>query len=824
MPGQLPFAEVILPLAVEGTYTYAIPENLHTLEGPGYRVLVPLGKKKIYTGVIAGFSQAPPENVVPRQILDVLDDEPLVTSHQLQLWQWMASYYMCSLGEVMRAALPSGLRPGSESRARLSPSYRDKGELDHHERLLFEVLRDEGEVSLGQLKVTGIGRNPLTVLKHLTEKGAVEIDEFVRKIPPRKLVAYYALPETLREETALHEALDNLERAPRQRELMERMLQSVENLPGAEPVPRDALVRGKGDAGALASLQRKGFLLREDREESGEWVADELDTPADPARLNPAQEQALDQIRSGFGNHQAVLLQGVTSSGKTELYIHLIREYLEAGQQVLYLLPEIALTGQIILRLRAVFGNKVGVYHSRHSGADRINVFRNLLGLTDEEPYGLVVGVRSAIFLPLQKPGLVIIDEEHETTFKQQDPAPRYHARDTAQVLALLQGARVLLGTATPSFESLHNAQTGKYGHVILTGRYGDVRPPEVVVADTLEAERKKQMVSYFSPQLLEALKEVMARGEQAILFRNRRGYSHYIVCESCGHIPACRRCDVSLTYHSISRKLECHYCGHWERMPGQCGSCGSTAMKMMGFGTEKIEEELELVIPGIRAGRLDTDTARSRTRTDKLLRDFGAGQLDVLVGTQMVSKGLDFAGVTLVGILDADSMLHFPDFRAFERTFQLVYQVAGRAGRRQTRGKVVLQTRDPDHPVIRLIREGDYETLFREQMEEREAFNYPPFTRMIRITFRHRVPSILDGAMDEVAEELKEVFGSRVFGPQYPPVRKVQHLFIKQVLLKIERGSSFDRAKELLAEVLRRHMHSEVYRSVRVAVDVDPY
>jgi primosomal protein N' (replication factor Y) len=466
----------------------------------------------------------------------------------------------------------------------------------------------------------------------------------------------------------------------------------------------------------------------------------------------------------------------------------------------------------------------VGVYHSRYSDSERVHVYRNLLGLTDEQPYGVIIGVRSAIFLPFSNLGLVVIDEEHETTFKQHDPAPRYHARDSAQVLALYHGAKVLMGTATPSFESLYNARSGKYGFASIGGRFGDVEKPEVIVASTREATRRKQMVSHFTPPMMQGIRDALKEGEQVILFQNRRGYSHYIVCNDCGEIPKCRRCDVSLTYHRSVGKLECHYCGHRENMPGACPSCKGTNMSMKGFGTEKIEDEISLVFEGIRVGRLDTDTARSARGYEKVIREFERGRLDVLIGTQMISKGLDFENVSLVGILDADSMLHFPDFRAFERSFQLISQVSGRAGRREKRGRVVIQTMDPGHPVIRQILEDDYEGLYREQMEERQAFGYPPFTRMIRVSFRHRVPSILDGATDMVARQLKEIFSTRVFGPQYPPVRKVQHTFIKQIILKIEREASYERAKELLGGVLHKTMVGEVYRSVRISVDVDPY
>ena len=824
MSGEASFALVIIPLGVEGMYTYAVPPGLLEQALPGRRVLVSFGKKRIYTGIIHSLTATPPEGFTPKRILEILDEHATVLPAQLQLWDWMASYYMCSPGEVARAALPSGLRPESESRVRASPGYRDDGSMDSHERLLFEVVKEQGEVTLGDLEMTGIPGKPVRVLKQLVDRGAVEINEFVKKQVHGKRVTYVKLPACQEEERALVAVLDGLTRAPRQKVVMERFLRlaGLDQGKEASPVRKQQLLEEPGDAGALSALIRKGCLEQESREEMARDGEKETG-PSDPYVLNAEQDRALKAIRELFGDKQAVLLHGVTSSGKTEIYIHLIREQLEQGRQVLYLLPEIALTTQIIQRVRRVFGDRVGVFHSRYSDSERIHVYRTLLGLTDEEPYGVVIGVRSAIFLPFRDLGLVIVDEEHEITFKQHDPAPRYHARDSAQVLALYHGARVLMGTATPSFETLHNAQTGKYGMVKLLGRYGEAERPEIILADVREATRKKQMISHFTPLLVEGIREAIKAGEQVILFQNRRGYAHYIVCNDCGEIPKCHRCDVSLTFHRESRKLECHYCGYREPVPSGCPSCGGTAMTMKGFGTEKIEDEISLVFEGIRVGRLDTDTARSGRGYARVISDFERGRMDLLIGTQMVSKGLDFENVSLVGILDADSMLHFPDFRAFERAFQLISQVSGRAGRRRARGKVIIQTMDPDHPVIRQICRDDYEGIYKEQMEERRLFGYPPYARVIKISFRHKIPSILDGATGLVSEKLKEIFSTRVLGPQYPPVRKVQNLFVKQIMLKIERDASHERAKELLQQVLKESLDTEVYRAVRVSVDVDP-
>ncbi len=825
MTGENLFARVILPLAVEGTFTYAVPDTLRDRVSPGSRVLVSFGRKRIYTAIIQSMGSEPPEGFVPKPLLDVLDEKPLVGSPQLQLWDWMCDYYMCNPGEVMRAAIPSGLRPESESRLRINTGYVDEGELDSFERLLLEVVRDQGEVILGDLQLSGISKNPMRILKQLVEKGAVELNEFIRSSVSRRRVSYIHFTAGHESEESLHQLLDQLMKAPRQKELIEKMLELTElEGPGLNPLllKKELLKQGAGP-GALSALIKKGVLEQIDREEMGVSGKD-LAPLRKPYALNKEQSVALDQVREHFKIHQSVLLQGVTSSGKTELYIHLIGEMLKVNRQVLYLLPEIALTTQIIRRVREVYGSKVGVYHSRYSDSERVHVYRNLLGLTEDETYRVVIGVRSALFLPFKELGLVIIDEEHETTFKQHDPAPRYHARDSAQVLALYHNAKVLLGTATPSFETLYNARNNKFGFVTISTRFGNVSPPEIHLANISVATKRKQMVSHFTPQLVKGITEAIEGNEQVILFQNRRGHSNYIICNECSFIPKCKRCDVSLTYHRISGKMECHYCGQKEAVPGACPSCSSTHMTMKGFGTEKIEDELAIVFEGIRVGRLDTDTTRSAKGYEKILGNFEAGNLDVLIGTQMLSKGLDFDNVGLVGVLDADSMLNFPDFRAFERSFQLISQVSGRAGRRKKQGRVIIQTMDPDHPVIRYILNNDYDGLYHDQMEERLVFGYPPFRRMIRITFRHKIPSILDGATDLVGKDLRAIFSNRVYGPQYPAVRKVHNQFVKQIILKVEREASYERARELLREVLKRLPANEVFKSVRISIDVDPF
>ncbi|PID92455.1 MAG: primosomal protein N' [Bacteroidetes bacterium] len=820
MSGKATCASVILPLAVSGTFSYRIPEDLCGRLAPGMRVLVPFGKKKVYTGLLLSLEEDAPDGYSLKAILEQVDETPVVSALQLQLWKWIGNYYMCSPGELMRAALPSGLRPESESRVRSNPGWNDEEALDRQARLLLKLIREEGEVTIGDLQLSGIHGSVHRLLRQLVDQGAVEINEFMPKGAKPKLRSYISLAPAYRSEEAQHALLDKLQRAPKQRALIERLLDLAGTGKETGPVLRKQL-SGALPAQSLNALLKKAILVQEDKEEMANAEAEKVQAPA---RLNQAQHEALEAIRSHFNTKQTVLLHGITSSGKTELYIHLIRDSLEAGRQVLYLLPEIALSTQIIQRIRRVFGAGVGVFHSRYSDAERVHVYRNLLGLTDQPPYDIIIGVRSAIYLPIDRLGLIIIDEEHEYTFKQFDPAPRYNARDTAQVLALFQEANVLLGTATPSFETLYNARQGKYGLVELKERYGKVAPPEMVLADVARATKRKQMLSHFTPEMVAGIRTCLENQEQIILFQNRRGFAHYLLCQDCGHIPKCSRCDVSLTYHRYSGKMECHYCGYQEPVPGSCPSCGATRMQMKGIGTESLEEEIALVFEGIRVGRLDRDVARSVRSYERILNRFASRELDVLIGTQMLSKGLDFGNVGLVGIIDADSMLNFPDFRAFERSYQLISQVSGRAGRRKKQGKVIIQTMDPGHPVIDYIVRQDFEGFYKDQMAERELFSYPPFSRMIRIRFRHRIPSILDGACDRVAASLREIFGMRVYGPQYPPVRKTHNYFIKFIILKIEREASMEKARSLLAGVLGTLDKQEVFRAVRVAVDVDPY
>jgi len=730
---------------------------------------------------------------------------------------------MCSIGEVMNAALPAGLKPESESRVRLNPSFNDWISLNRQEQLIMDVIEAEGEITIAKLAASGQEKGKLKLIRSLVEKEAIVLNEVFTGKPKLRLDKHIRITPEWHDEAKLAELLDTLSKAPRQKEILERFIELACLFTADEKVSLERNVVMKSfQAAALKALIKKG-ILELFALEAGRPVAGGQETRR-AKELSTVQESALDSIRQQFESMQTVLLFGITSSGKTEIYIHLIRDMISKGKQVLYLLPEIALTAQIIERLKNVFGDEVGVYHSRFSDADRVAVYRNLAGLSPGPKYKVILGVRSALFLPFSELGLVIVDEEHENTYKQIDPAPRYHARDSVNILAMYHNARVLLGSATPSFESWYNVKTGKYGHVRLDRRYGEVSTPEITIADIREAARKKQMRSIFSPVLLDSIEETIAGGRQVILFQNRRGYSNYIWCPDCSYIPRCSNCDVSLTYHKYRHELVCHYCGKTEKVPSRCPDCGNTALQMKGFGTEKVEDELSLLIPGIRVARLDTDVARSKSGYEKVLSDFDSYQLDVLVGTQIITKGLDFENVELVGILDADSMLNFPDFRAFERSFQLMLQVSGRAGRRNSRGKVIIQAGDPGHPVLLNVIAQDFEKMFAEQMDERKLFAYPPYTRLIRITLRHKVPSFVDNSALSLSKELKAVFGIRVLGPQPPAVGRRYGLYHQEIMIKVERSASFVRARELIRDIITKQFSEPVHKAVRVSIDIDPY
>ncbi|MFW5645055.1 MAG: replication restart helicase PriA [Bacteroidota bacterium] len=811
------YAEIILPLALRQTYTYRIPESLKPSVDPGKRVIVQFGKRKMYTGIVHSLHRNDPDLEEIKEVNSVLDDQPVITRVQLKFWEWMSDYYMCTLGEVFKAALPQGLKLESESKIFASDHFNDFDSLDAGEKALYEFLQNENGLSIKQL-ISGTGQIQIHKrLQDLLHKKAVYIEERLKEkyVPIRK--AFLSLSNEAIELFKKNTYKEHLSRSPRQRELLEHFFHEGKD----EELPME-LILELFSPGVIKSLVEKGFLIRKEKEM---LRSQNTETRLrDAFQLNMQQQEAFTRIEDEFKEKNVVLLHGVTSSGKTEIYIDLIRKTLSEGRQVLYLLPEIALTAQIVERLRKVFGDKTGVFHSKYNDSDRVDVYRRQREEGTEGEYALILGVRSAVFLPFRDLGLIIVDEEHENTFKQYDPAPRYHARDAAIVLAGFYNAKVLLGTATPSVESYVNAKRGKYGYAELRQRYGGVLLPEIHVADLRKARLKKQMRSVFTPALLKQMGNTLENKKQIILFQNRRGYSSYLECELCGYIPRCRSCDVSLTYHKFEQRLVCHYCGFSEKIPGNCNSCNSTRITRRGFGTELVEDELALLFPGVKVARLDLDTTRSRKSYEKILHSFAAGETDILVGTQMLSKGLDFDRVALVGILNADQMLNYPDFRAFERSFQLMSQVSGRAGRKKDRGTVIIQASDPSHPIIKYVIDNNFKAFVRDQIEERQVFKYPPFVKMVRIVIKSRDFQEGEKAAVLLGEYLKKSFGNRVLGPQVPVVGRIKNQYLQHILLKIEREASFNKARQILRKKLDYTSQLENFKRVRVNVDVDPY
>jgi primosomal protein N' (replication factor Y) len=749
------FADIILPFSVKGRFTYGIPENLNGKIHPGMRVKVQFGSRNILTGIVADIHNKPPEAGKTRDIIQVMDEIPVITGSQLKLWQWIAEYYMCTEGEVMKAALPS--------------------------------------------------------------------DKSINEYKPRQEV--YIELASLFSDSELNAFLDKLVKAPKQYDILSKWIEITGYTSGSEiiPVNRSILLNeSHSSAAALEGLCRKGILKLVNHEVSRLKQGDIISQP--PGELSPAQLKAFDSIKIQAAEKDIILLHGVTSSGKTEIYIHLIEEQLKQGKQVLYMLPEIALTTQIIHRLEKHFGGLTGVYHSRFNDNERVEIWKKVAEEDPGKGYRLILGVRSSVFLPFRNLGLVIIDEEHDSSYKQQDPSPRYHARDTAIVLARIHGAKTILGSASPSVESYYNAFTGKYGLAELNERYGKIKLPDIVIANTREAYRRKAMVSHFTPELLFAIDNALTHGEQVILFQNRRGFSPYIQCQECGWIPTCIACAVNLTYHKGINRLVCHYCGYTVNLPHQCGNCSSTGLSTIGFGTEKIEDEIRIVFPKARVARMDQDTTRGKNSFDKIIKSFEDRDIDILIGTQMISKGLDFENLTIVGILNADNLLNFPDFRAHERSFQLMEQVSGRAGRRAKQGKVVIQTSDPVNRIIRLVIRHDYLNLFKFQVEERKMFNYPPFCRIIKITIKHRDRALLNDFAEILGQNLRTIFGKRVLGPEEPLISRIQLWYLKTILLKIEKDKSSSKAKQMILQSIGALEKEKGASGLRIAIDVDPY
>ena len=817
------YADIILPLPLPRLFTYHVPpeEEFRNLT-PGMRVVVPFGKKKQYSGIVSSLHHNRPENYDTKPVITVLDGSPVVTSQQLDFWRWIAQYYLCTLGEVYKAALPSGLKLESETRVYYNPDYEQIDDLPPKAVKVLDFLAEKKSCSVADINDFLGQKNCFNLLQKLIDEEAVFVSERLKERYRPKTENYLRLSEAYCNEQALHKAFDALEKAPRQLELLMKLIQlsgGAAKVMERKGIARKLLLQEHpGQASALKELIKKGIL---------EQFSDEVDrldhsegNLKNKNQLTDAQLKAFNEIEQAFNEHTVVLFHGVTSSGKTELYIHLIEKFLQKGEQVLYLLPEIALTTQITNRLKQHFGNKLGIYHSKFSNEERVEVYRDLL---EEKNYQIILGVRSSIFLPFRNLGLIIVDEEHEHSFKQFDPAPRYHARDAAIMLAHMHNAKVLLGTATPSIESYYNAERGKYGLVELNTRYEGLQLPKIIVADLKEARRKKQMKSHFTPALFEQMQEALSNKQQIILFQNRRGFSPFLECTVCSWVPRCKYCDVSMTYHKKMNQLVCHYCGHTVTTPSTCQACGSPALVTQGFGTEKIEEEVKLMFPDAKVARMDLDTTRSKKSYQTIISRFESGEVDILIGTQMVTKGLDFDNVNVVGILNADNILNMPDFRAFERGFQLMAQVSGRAGRKNKRGTVVLQTSSPEHPIIKFVVENNYDQMYRTQMVERRAYLYPPYFRLIYLVLKHKQREVVDTAAEALANRLRAVLGSRVLGPQEPPVGRIQNQYLSRILIKFEKGLSAAHVKNIIQEAIEATLSNQRWKYVTVHADVDP-
>ena len=823
MDNNTKFIDVILPIPVPNLYTYRIPRDLEEDIKEGVRVIVQFGRSKMYTAIVRNVHNKAPEAYMAKYIEAILDESPIVNEKQFKLWEWISDYYMCCIGEVMNAALPGSLKLASETRILLNEDFdRNYDELSDKELLIVEALELQNVLSLKDVSEILEIKTVQPIIKSLIEKKAVGVEEEINQRYKPKMVDYVKLNEGIDNEENLREIFDQLSRAPKQLDILMAYIH-LRNTGEIDEhgVKKVNLQKTASVTSSVVNQLVKKEIFEVYKKQEGRLIATGEEVE-EPKAFSEHQQEAYDQINTNFKDKDVVLLHGVTSSGKTEVYVRLIKEMIDRGKQVLYLLPEIALTTQIINRLKQYFGDEVGVYHSKFNENERVEIWQKTNSKKDDQ-YKIVLGARSALFLPFNNLGLIIVDEEHENTFKQFDPAPRYHARDSAIVLATLHKAKVLLGSATPSIESYWNANNEKYGLVQLTKRYGGVKLPEVLCADVKDETRKKKMTSHFSSLLMSYMEEALEKKEQIILFQNRRGYAPLWQCEDCGFTPQCVRCDVSLTYHKHSHHLSCHYCGYAKKPMKTCAACGSSKLKMIGFGTEKIEDELGIVLPEVKVRRMDLDTTRNKNAYQNIITEFENREIDILVGTQMVTKGLDFDNVSLVGILNADSMLNYPDFRSFERAYQLMAQVSGRAGRKSKRGKVLIQTYNPNHWVIQQVIKNDYEALYRQEIIERRNFSYPPFFRLVRLTVRHKERDLVDAGAEELAKNLKAIFKNRVLGPEYPSIARIKNYFNKNIVIKFEREASATKVKNAINELLIDFNQSPTYKSIRVIVDVDP-
>ena len=819
------FAEMLLPVPIPKLFTYRVPYALNEKISIGQRAIVQFGDRKILTGVIANIHDKPPRDHEAKYLLEILDEFPSVTEQQFKLFRWIADYYLCTMGEVMNAALPGGLKLSSESRVQIHPAF-NLEENDHalseKEVILVRRLMQESLDYSQIVSLLGV-KHLYSILKSLVGKEAVILYEEVKEKFKPKTERKIRLIEQYNSSSALESLFKVLESKPKQEAVLLKYLQEVPLLGHPEKnkagISKKKLLEGDISESSLGTLVKNGTLEEFDvivsrfEDDTSEFQA--------TVQLSVEQQQTLYDILASFKEHEISLLHGITGSGKTEIYINLIKQALESGTQVLYLLPEIALTTQIVQRMKKIFGTTMGVYHSRFSDNERVEVWNGVLS----GRFKFVVGVRSSIFLPFDNLGLIIVDEEHDASYKQQEPAPRYHARDVAMVMGQQHHAKVLLGSATPSVETYYHALRGKYGLIKLDKRFGDAQLPKVILADMGKERKQKTVKGEFSSVLLKQIEETLSRKEQAIIFQNRRGYSPMVNCEDCGWVPKCVNCAVSLTYHQFRHALVCHYCGYKEPLPQHCPSCSSARIRTVGYGTEKLEEELNLFFSEASIQRMDLDTTRSKTGYETIIDQFERGETNILVGTQMVTKGLDFDKVSLVGIFNADRMIHFPDFRSYERAFQLITQVSGRAGRRDKPGQVVIQTSSPDHPLLLTILNRSLDEFYHSQLADREQHNYPPFYRLIEVTIKHTDKKTCKGAAQAIFDSFKSsLAGTRIFGPGEPMVSKIRNQYLMSVLVKIARNNpELGAIKQNLVQVVQNVLKEKSFRSVRIIIDVDP-
>ncbi len=816
------YADLILPLALPNLYTYKIPDNLINNIKIGQAVIVQFGRKKLYSAIVKNIHNNKPQYQT-KEIEDIVQPELVINKYQLKLWDWIKDYYLAYLGEIYKAAVPSGLKLESETIINLNKSnFEDidiKSLTDDEQILLNKLSSENKAIYIKDAEKLLNKKNIINLINSLLDKGIINISENINNKYKAKVKKIVKLNAEYFSEEAINKCFDKLKRAPKQHDILLAYI-TLSNLftnKIKEVEQKELLNYAKADYQALKALVNKGIFYIEKQNIDRIKYTGEI---KEISELNKEQNESLNEIKKQFETKNTVLLFGITGSGKTEIYIKLIKEQIDKGKQVLYLLPEIAITPQITLRLQSVFGNRIGVYHSKFNDNERTEVWRKL----EQKEYDIILGVRSSIFLPFTNLGLIIVDEEHESTYKQYNPSPRYNARDTAIVLASFFNAKTILGTATPSVETYYNALSKKYGLVKLNKRYGNAGLPEIIIYDIKEARRKKQMKSVFSPLLVSEIQKSLDNKKQVILFQNRRGFAPFIECKDCGWVPYCENCDVSLTYHKHKNHIVCHYCGYSTTIPSRCKACGGTNMTTIGSGTEKIEDEISLLFPNAIIDRLDVDSTSKKNAHEKIIHNFQNGDIDILIGTQMVTKGLDFKNVNLVGVINADEMINFPDFRAYERTFQLLTQVSGRAGRSEDKGKVIIQTSSPKHPLLKFIVSNNFDAFFSAELEDRQEYMYPPFYKLVKITVKHRRQNITEVSATLLAKELKLIFGKLLLGPEDALISRIKNSYIKEIFIKIPRNKSLKQAKQLILDKIHKIQEYKEFKYVKILIDVDPY